>query len=321
MNGNNTSRRLILTSLTLVLILGISTSQAFAVTASGDDVVVLGVVEPSQVVPTPVDCAVDTNVVAFVTNNGGGVGFYLTIANDLETNLGVTVREVNLGASVPSCIQKLVIMHGPGPCLPGGIGAVAEAAVIDWVTNQGGELLILEEFSGCGGGSASLTAAFGATWNGNGAISGTGLGETYSGADLNAVHPIMAGVTTMNMDAGSDLTSTGTLTTIVTDQTNNLPIMLAGPVNDGCVVITGDSNWLGDPSGSINVGDSRIVANNVFDFMNNICNAVIGGELLPIDSTALLVAGAQTNAVWILSALAVIGSIAFGALYITSKKN
>ena len=48
---------------------------------------------------------------------------------------------------------------------------------------------------------------------------------------------------------------------------------------------------------------------------------VVGGELLPIDSTALILAGAQTNAVWILSALAVIGSVAFSALYITSKKN
>ena len=47
----------------------------------------------------------------------------------------------------------------------------------------------------------------------------------------------------------------------------------------------------------------------------------VGGEFLPIDHTALLLAGAQTNAVWIMSALAVIGSIAFGALYITSKKN
>ena len=48
---------------------------------------------------------------------------------------------------------------------------------------------------------------------------------------------------------------------------------------------------------------------------------LVGGELLPIDSTALLLAGAQTNAVWIMSALAVIGSVAFGVLYITSKKN
>jgi len=47
----------------------------------------------------------------------------------------------------------------------------------------------------------------------------------------------------------------------------------------------------------------------------------VGGEFLPIDTTALLVAGAQTNAVWIMSALAVFGSIAFGALYLTSRKN
>ena len=49
-------------------------------------------------------------------------------------------------------------------------------------------------------------------------------------------------------------------------------------------------------------------------------NCLVGGEFLPIDTTALLLAGAQTNAVWIMSALAVIGSVAFGALYITSKK-
>jgi len=48
---------------------------------------------------------------------------------------------------------------------------------------------------------------------------------------------------------------------------------------------------------------------------------VVGGEFLPIDHTALLLAGAQTNAVWIMSALAVIGSVAFGALYLTSRKN
>jgi hypothetical protein len=48
---------------------------------------------------------------------------------------------------------------------------------------------------------------------------------------------------------------------------------------------------------------------------------VVGGELLPINTSALLLAGAQTNAVWIMSILVVIGSVAFGALYITTKKN
>jgi len=48
---------------------------------------------------------------------------------------------------------------------------------------------------------------------------------------------------------------------------------------------------------------------------------IVGGTLLPLDTTALILAGAQTNTVWIMSALAVIGSIAIGAVYITSKKN
>ncbi len=48
---------------------------------------------------------------------------------------------------------------------------------------------------------------------------------------------------------------------------------------------------------------------------------VVGGESLSIDTAALILAGAQTNAVWLMSALTVIGSVAFGALYITSKKN
>jgi len=47
----------------------------------------------------------------------------------------------------------------------------------------------------------------------------------------------------------------------------------------------------------------------------------VGGELLPIDSTALILAGAQTNAVWMISALAVIGSVAFSALYLTTRRN
>jgi hypothetical protein len=67
--------------------------------------------------------------------------------------------------------------------------------------------------------------------------------------------------------------------------------------------------------------DPIIIEGEIIYFINPIDTTPIGGELLPIDSAALLLAGAQTNALWIMSALAVIGSVAFGALYITSKKN
>jgi len=55
-------------------------------------------------------------------------------------------------------------------------------------------------------------------------------------------------------------------------------------------------------------------------YTEDLC-ALVGGEFLQIDSAALILAGAQTNAVWIMSALAVIGSVAFGALYIKTRKN
>jgi len=46
----------------------------------------------------------------------------------------------------------------------------------------------------------------------------------------------------------------------------------------------------------------------------------VGGEFIPIDATAVLIAGAQTNALSILSAFVVIGAIAFGTLYISVKR-
>jgi len=45
----------------------------------------------------------------------------------------------------------------------------------------------------------------------------------------------------------------------------------------------------------------------------------VGGELLPIDSTALMLAGLQSSAIWMLPVLAGIAGTAFCALYFTSK--
>ena len=64
-------------------------------------------------------------------------------------------------------------------------------------------------------------------------------------------------------------------------------------------------------------GGANVMAWDDLDY----CEFTVGGSTMSIDTTALILAGAQTNAVWLMSALAVIGSVAFGALYITSKKN
>jgi len=47
----------------------------------------------------------------------------------------------------------------------------------------------------------------------------------------------------------------------------------------------------------------------------------IGGEFLPTDSTALMLAGLQSSAIWMLPVLAGVAGSAFGILYIKSRRN
>ncbi len=47
----------------------------------------------------------------------------------------------------------------------------------------------------------------------------------------------------------------------------------------------------------------------------------VGGEFLPIDSAALVLAGLQTSAIWMLPVLAGVAGSAFGILYIKSRRN
>ncbi len=48
---------------------------------------------------------------------------------------------------------------------------------------------------------------------------------------------------------------------------------------------------------------------------------VVGGEFSPIDSTALVLAGLQTSAIWMIPVLAGVAGSAFGILYIKSRRN
>jgi len=108
-------------------------------------------------------------------------------------------------------------------------------------------------------------------------------------------------------------------------QFSNFPTSVGGDIFIGGFLSIGTPTGPGGASPVTGWQDNNVGGTQSYDLFltgvsGNGCD-VVGGELLPIDSTALLIAGAQTNAVWIMSALAVIGSIAFGALYITSKRN
>ncbi len=72
-----------------------------------------------------------------------------------------------------------------------------------------------------------------------------------------------------------------------------------------------------------NNGDPIPIPSNLdiqFASDDEIC-PVVGGEFLPIDSTALLLAGLQSSAIWMLPVLAGVAGSAFGVLYIKSRRN
>jgi hypothetical protein len=78
----------------------------------------------------------------------------------------------------------------------------------------------------------------------------------------------------------------------------------------------GDDTWVwldGDPNQAINNGQLDCW------FQITAKDKVVGGELLPLDSTALMLAGLQSSAIWMLPILA--GAAGAGAFYIKTRMN
>ncbi len=94
------------------------------------------------------------------------------------------------------------------------------------------------------------------------------------------------------------------------------------PIWFGSDVVTGNTVW----------GASSLPPTTWTPFSSNdmwfqltgfagVVNGQVGGEFLPIDSTALVLAGLQTSAIWMLPVLAGVAGSAFGILYIKSRRN
>jgi len=83
---------------------------------------------------------------------------------------------------------------------------------------------------------------------------------------------------------------------------------------------TGNPNFQGGPDESWAIDNIEIILNGIDDpFCIPPDDDIIGGEFLPIDSTALLLAGLQSSAIWMLPLLA--GAAGVGAYYIKTRMN
>ena len=310
--------RLLAGILSIVLIAGLG-SPAFAEVdqATQSNIVADDQIStPSQVVPE-LDCNVDSgDIVAWDVSKSQDLIEFQTLISDLEAN-GLTVRELNISNDgIPNCVVKLVIESiVPFGCVTTPYTQQEINLIVNFV-NNGGKLLHLgENSSGCLETTDPVAAAFGVTSN---AASFNQIFQTATNCDQNS--SLLTGVNSWEYSFGTDYTTNVGVVCTDSNFPNGDAVLIAKEFGQGCVVISGDSNMLEDTA--IMDEDNRQLGLNMLLFLNQ-CNVeqVVGGEFLPIDSTALVLAGLQTSAIWMLPVLAGIAGSAFGVLYIKSRRN
>jgi len=301
------TNRLLAGTLALVLIAGLITPVAFADSNLGYE---NGAIIPTNAAFPPlaqpiINCTVDTgDIVGWDTSRGAINPTFNTIISDLENN-GFVVREVDISTQgIPACIVKLVIPgFVVGGCQGFPVYTGAEVSLIESYVNNGGALFVTSDtgLGGCASHTDSVLAAFGIIPVG--AVDVTNI-SFVAGTNFDPNNPstLFQGVNSFQWGFGrSFATNDGIVVTDGVFPAGN-PKMVAKTVQNGCIVATSDFNWIS--SGILQL-DNRQLGLNVFTFLNEcISKPVVGGEFLPIDSTALVLAGLQTSAIWMLPVLA-----------------
>ena len=311
--------RLLVGTLALVIIAGLSTTSfaSAELTGSGEDTVVNHIaVDPIPVVPQ-VDCGTDTGViVAFETSRGQSTSEHTIMINVLITE-GYTVRWMDITTQdIPACVTKMVIssLGLDDSCIISPVYTPAEAAdIATWVTN-GGELLLLNDWKGCGDITIPITTALGET---DGATFDSPVAFVPL-TNYDATNPVTLfnGVDSFEYFASTSYTSSSNAVTTDGPFPAGTQRMIAKKIDNGCAVLTADTDWARDEF--IATLDNQNLALNTILYLNECAEpVVVGGELLPIDSTALLLAGAQSTTWMIPVVLSVLGI----GLFVVSRKS
>ncbi len=252
-----------------------------------------------------VNCATDAGViVAYDVSKNQNPSSFGIMLTDLEAN-GFTVREVDISTQgIPSCIVKLVVnaivSGNPSVCIASAYTNAEATLIANWV-NSGGELLLISEnVSLCDFGfTAPIVTALGATHLGD------GVNQVFvSGVDYNPANPttMWSGVNSWEVFAAREYSvpTSGVVTTFAASAN---AAKIAKVFGQGCAVMVGNGEQLSDaiPANNINDLDHRTLALNNFLFLNE-CAApsAIGGDIIPLDSTMVLVAGSQYIAAWMI---------------------
>ncbi len=321
------TNRLLAVTLALVLIAGISSTQAFAQT-SGDEPV-NPPAETNDINPPEVCDGSETDLLiqdnppwspagnhdprgAFVTELIAQEKDWCAIGSDAIDATDLSQFKVIIIPSQQSSTYYSNIMPG---------GAIHPD--IDTFVTNGGVL------------SASLASLFGDSWEPSTFVGGLthsgqdGLLSSNDNAIADATHPLITGASPcpggncgaiVDAGANNDLDSWGFsshgfftslpagTTVILTTAVGSEPVAIEYPHGSGVVVANLNTDaWRYNGQGGGQ--DLQYVANDIA--YQNSLDRLVGGEFLPIDTTALMLAGLQSSAIWMLPVLAGIAGTGF----------
>lgn len=286
-----------------------------------------GVTPPPNVsvaaVPPTVDCSKMTNVVAFdVTHLNGVADLGLFMA--AITAAGFTVATWSLANGPPPACVVTYIIYGLGPgdsCLSGAPYSAAEASILATWVNAGGRLFLNSEYYGCSGTDALVSALGYTPQSVSGQVVDTNdflvhnYWVVYTTKNF-ASSPVLNGVAKIVFFAsGWWLPTSGAIVLTDTDGTatpSGGPVAAQFKLGEGCVLMTGDSDWVNDiifagATANYNWYDNSILAMNGVRFLSTCGVAPVGGTVIPPSPMTTLMALAP----WLLLSVVAVGAGAY----------
>ncbi len=209
----------------------------------------------SALAVNPVDCATMTApVVGFEISRGQDSNDNTAFLDDLVAN-GYSVGSVDIsGGTIPPCVDILIVQGSSQGFFLSSPYSAADGALLKAWTTAGHGLMLSGEFGSFQNGTAALFQAYGYTQQGTTAATDptdfdpAGPDDSWIiyQADNFASHPILNGITSLELLASSWIIPNNSNVIVTTDADAVPPgaaVMAAFTDGAGCAVLTTDSNW------------------------------------------------------------------------------
>lgn len=230
----------------------------------------------------PIDCNINSNFfVGIDTSQGQDPNDASSFLNDLESD-GFEIGTFDLANGIPSCLDVIMVFGlANGNQLGSAYSASQGTTLLNWVNNGGG-LMLFGEWGFLKAETEPLFQAFGYSQQGDDAgvvsdptdadpLAPAIVGDTwviYQGDNFSA-HPAFNGVSAIELLRSSWLNSSAN--TIVQTDADAVPasepVMAAQVQGSGCLLLSADSNWVGEIDAAYQKEDNALFARQMVSWL------------------------------------------------------